>query len=341
MKALVWEAPRVTAMREQPTPEVGAGEALIRVAYAGICGSELSGYLGHSALRVPPLVMGHEFAGTVAALGSAALARNPALAVGQEVTINPLSSCGRCDLCISGLTQLCTQRQLLGAHRPGAYAEHVAVPAESIVPLPPGMTLRLGALAEPLAVTVRIGELAGDVEGQTLLVIGAGPIGLLTLQVLRVAGAARVFVADLDAARLAMAAELGGEPLDPRECDVVKIVREATGGLGAPVTIDAVGTAATRAQCVSATRSGGTLVLCGLHEETSAMPAAEIIRREIIVRGTFAYTASNFARAVDLLATGTVRLDPWIVEAPLEEGGSWFDRLLEEPGNVAKVLLIP
>ncbi|MFL5805748.1 MAG: alcohol dehydrogenase catalytic domain-containing protein [Roseiflexaceae bacterium] len=341
MKALVWEAPRVAAMRDQPTPEIAEGEALIRVAYAGICGSELSGYLGHSALRVPPLVMGHEFAGTVAALGSAARLRNPALQIGQAVTVNPLSSCGRCEFCARGVQQLCTQRQLLGAYRPGAYAEHVAVPAESVVPLPASIGLRIGALAEPLAVAVRIGELAGSVAGQTMLVIGAGPIGLLVLQVLRVRGVARVFVADLDAARLAMAAALGGEPLNPRERDVVKILREATDGLGAPVTVDAVGTATTRAQCVAATRSGGTLILCGLHEETSAMPAAEIIRREIIVRGTFAYTPANFAAAVALLAEGAVRLDPWIVEAPLAEGGRWFDRLIEEPGNVAKVLLIP
>jgi threonine dehydrogenase-like Zn-dependent dehydrogenase len=203
------------------------------------------------------------------------------------------------------------------------------------------MTTRIGALAEPLAVAVRASELAGDVAGQTLLVIGAGPIGLLLLQVLRRLGAAQVFVSDLDGARLAMAAALGGEPLDPRERDVVKTVREATGGLGAPVTIDAVGTALTRAQCVSATRSGGTLILCGLHEELGVMPAGEIIRREIVARGTFAYTPANFATAIELLASGAVRLDPWIVEAPLEDGGRWFERLLEEPGNVAKVLLIP
>jgi threonine dehydrogenase-like Zn-dependent dehydrogenase len=341
MRALIWEAPRELALREQPTPEVAADEALVRVAYAGICGSELSGYLGHSALRVPPLVMGHEFAGTVAALGSAAQTHNPALESGLTVIANPLSFCGRCDLCIHDMPQLCPQRRLIGAHRPGAYAEYVLVPAASLVPLPAGIDLRIGALAEPVAVAVRVGELAGPVAGQTLLVIGAGPIGLLVLQVLRGRGAARVFVADLDVARLAMAAELGGEPLDPRERDVVKIVREATSSLGAPVTVDAVGTAVTRAQCVAATRSGGTLILTGLHEETSAMPVAEIIRREIVARGSFAYTPANFAAAVELLATGAVRLDPWIVEAPLEEGGRWFDRLLEEPGNVAKVLLIP
>lgn len=338
MKALVWEAPRVVAMREQPTPEIAANQALIKVSYAGICGSELSGYLGHSSLRVPPLVMGHEFAGTIVALGSEAPAE---LSIGQEVAVNPLSSCGTCSFCTAGQPQLCSKRQLMGAHRPGAYAEYAVVPVASIIPLPSGLSTRNGALAEPLAVAIRTSELAGDVAGKVVLVIGAGPIGLLVLQVLKRNGAARVFVADLDAARLAMADELGGEILNPREVDVVKTVREATNGEGAIAAVDAVGTAITRAQCVSATRSGGTVVLCGLHEEVSSMSAAEIIRREIHVRGTFAYTHKNFSDAVALLAEGSVRLDPWVVEAPLADGGKWFERLIEEPGNVAKVLLIP
>ncbi len=108
-----------------------------------------------------------------------------------------------------------------------------------------------------------------------------------------------------------------------------------------PVSVDAVGAAATRASCVSATRSAGTLILSGLHEETSAMPAAEIIRREITVRGSFCYTRENFAAAIAALQSGSIRLDPWIVEAPLEDGGAWFDRLIDAPGAVAKVLLIP
>jgi threonine dehydrogenase-like Zn-dependent dehydrogenase len=158
---------------------------------------------------------------------------------------------------------------------------------------------------------------------------------------LRAQGAARVFVADLDHERLAMGTALGGEAIDPRTTDTAKVVRAATDGQGVPVAVDAVGAAPTRAACVSAVRSGGTVILTGLHEETSTMPAADIIRREIVVRGCFAYTPANFAEALQRLARGELRLDPWIVEAPLAEGGRWFDRLIDAPGGVSKVLLVP
>lgn len=342
MKAMVWEAPRVMVMREQPTPVVGPGEVLLQVKYAGICGSELSGYLGHNALRVPPLVMGHELSGHIVALGTEAQAgQHPLLAKGQSVTVNPLIACGRCQFCESGSNHLCVERKLIGAHRSGAYAEYVSVPAGQVLPLPDGMPLRIGALAEPVAVAVRIGELAGPLMGETALVMGAGPIGLLALQALLAEGAARIFIADLAPERLAMGAALGGEALDPHTVEVVKVVREATHGHGVPVAVDAVGTATTRAACVAATRSAGKVVLSGLHEETSAIPAADIIRREIVVRGSFGYTPANFTDALERLARGVIRLDPWIVEAPLAEGSQWFDRLVDAPGNVAKVLLIP
>lgn len=341
MRALVWEAPRVMAIREQDTPAPGAGEALVRVSFAGICGSELGGYLGHNALRVPPLVMGHEFSGVVAALGEGAAARNPGLAVGQSVTVNPLSSCQACAYCQRGAGHLCAQRRLLGAHRPGAYAEYVLAPAESVVPLPEGLGPREGALAEPVAVAVRIGELAGPVAGETIFIAGAGPIGLLALQVLRRLGAGPVFVSDLEPARLAMAEALGARPILASREDAAKVVREATGGAGAAVSVDAVGAAPTRAACVAATRSAGTVVLSGLHEETGPIPASDVIRRELVLRGSFAYSAANFRTAVDLLAEGAVRLAPWVVEADLAEGGAWFERLLSAPGPVAKVLLVP
>lgn len=114
-----------------------------------------------------------------------------------------------------------------------------------------------------------------------------------------------------------------------------------TGGLGVAVSLDAVGTAVTRAQCISATRSAGTMILSGLHEEASNLPVAEVIRREIVLKGSFAYSPANFVEALELLARDEIRLDPWIVEAALESGGQWFDRLIDAPGNVSKVLLHP
>jgi threonine dehydrogenase-like Zn-dependent dehydrogenase len=341
MKALVWEGPRIMTIREQPEPTVQSGEIVVKVAYAGICGSELSGYLGQNSLRVPPLVMGHEFSGEIVALGGNLPRRDPPLAAGQAVTVNPLTYCGSCEYCKQGSSHLCPNRRLIGAHRPGSFAEYVSVPAELVTPLPAGMSARTGALTEPAACGVRIATLAGAVEGEPCLVVGAGPIGLFALQTLRLHGAAKVFISERDPARLAMGVAFGGEPLDANTLDPVKAVREATGGFGALVTVDAVGTAGTRQQCISATRSAGTMILCGLHEETSVMPAAEIIRREIVVRGSFAYNPANFAEALSLLASGAMKLDPWIVEAPLSDGGLWFDRLLDSSGNVSKVLLVP
>lgn len=341
MQTLVYTGPRQLELQQHPSPSPGPDEVLIRVAFAGICGSELGGYLGHNALRIPPLVMGHEFAGEIAAVGVDANVRNPDLAQGQWVTANPLADCGSCEFCRGGMNQLCTTRQLIGAHRPGAYAEYVSVPAKQVIPLPSGMSLRTGALTEPAACGVRIGELAGPLEGRAALVIGAGPIGLLGLQALRSKGASPVFIADVDPARLAMGRALGGEPIDPNSVDLVRAVRDATDGYGVPVSVDAVGTVVTRAQCVGATRSAGTVILVGLHEETGPMPAAEIVRREIVVRGSFGYTPGNFAEALLRLADNTMGLEPWIVEAPLAAGGEWFERLVNAPGDVSKVLLVP
>jgi 2-desacetyl-2-hydroxyethyl bacteriochlorophyllide A dehydrogenase len=337
MKTLVWEGAERMNIRQQETPQAAADEVLIHVAHAGICGSELSGYLGHNALRVPPLIMGHEFAGEIVATG----ADVQHLSTGQRVTVNPLDYCGACDYCQRGLNQLCVNRRLVGAHRPGAFAEYVTVPARLVSVLPAGMDTATGALTEPVGCAVRIGELAGDVQDADCLIIGAGPIGLLALQVLLLNRAKRVFVAELDPHRLAMAQALGAEIIQPREVDTVKTVREQTDNRGVSVAVDAVGTALTRDQCVKALQSTGTLILSGLHEESSTLPIADMIRREITAKGSFAYSPQNFADALQLLVDGKVRLSPWVVEASLEEGDSWFKRLIDEPGNVSKVLLVP
>ena len=325
------------ALREHATPQPQTHEVVIKVAYAGICGSELSGYLGQSSLRVPPLVMGHEFAGEIVTIGR----HVTTLSLGQLVTVNPIISCGECTYCQQGKAHLCLRRKVMGAHVAGAYAEFIVAPAASAHLLPASLSSRLGALSEPTACAVRIAEMAGDVKDETVLVVGAGPIGLLALQALLLRGAKQVFISDIGNERLEMARALGGLPLNPKETDVVQVAREATGGLGVAVSVDAVGSAITRKTCVQAARNAGTVVLTGLHEETSAMPVAEMIRREITGKGCFAYSPDNFAEALALLAAGKIRLDPWIVEAPLEDGGMWFERLLDVPGDVAKVLLVP
>ena len=338
MQALVWEGPEVMNMREQPEPLPAPGEVIIDVAYVGICGSELGGYLGHNALRVPPLVMGHEFSGRISAIAEGT---DTDLKIGDLVTVNPMIPCGDCAFCNEDLPHLCTKRSLVGAHRPGAFAQKVAAPARATYKLPEGVSLQIGAMIEPFAVGVRIGRHAGDMTGRDALVIGAGPIGLLAMQVLKAKGAARVWVADLDPERRAMATELGGIAIDPKATPTVALVKGETGGLGVPVTVDAVGSAGTRAEAVAATRSFGKVILSGLHAEASDFPASEVIRREISVQGAFCYDAEDFDAAIKAAADGTLTLGRWVVEAPLAEGGTWFDRLIHNPGDVSKVLLDP
>lgn len=339
MKALVYEGPRQMNLRDLPEPAAGPEEVVIKVAYSGICGSELGGYLGHNTLRQPPLVMGHEFSGEIVALGEQAAQHNPGLAAGQRVAVNPLWYCSRCRYCLTGRQNLCQQRQLLGAHRPGSYAELVKTFARMVYPLPDSLSLEDAALAEPLACALRVAELAACTPPDTVLITGLGPIGLLALQAIRAWGVSAILATDTDPARRAMGEHFGVRVFDPLAGDVVAWVQGETGGVD--VTIDAVGAAATRQQCLAAVAAGGRVVFIGLHEEESSLPVNLMVRKEITVRGAFAYTPRNFETALAWLAAGRIELKPWLVTAPLAEGPAWFERLVSRPGPVAKVLLYP
>jgi threonine dehydrogenase-like Zn-dependent dehydrogenase len=339
MKALLYEGPRLMNVRDVPEPAPAPDEALIQVAYSGICGSELSGYLGQNTLRRPPLIMGHEFSGVILALGVQASAYNPELALGQRVTVNPLSYCGRCRYCMGGRHQLCPRRQLLGAHRPGSYAPLVAVPARNAYPLPDNITMEHAALTEPLACALRAGQIAGCSALDRAAVLGLGPIGLLTLQVLKAFGVTLVCATDPDPDRRAMGAYFGVTVLDPLADDVLGHVQSATDGLGADVVFDAVGTDATRRQSLDLVAPAGRVVLIGLHEEESTIPINPVIRREVSLLGSFSYTPNIFAEALAWLSAGRIEIDPWLLKAPLAEGRACFERLLGKPGPVAKILL--
>lgn len=342
MKALVYEGPRQMVLRDLPIPEIGEDEVLIKVAYSGICGSELSGYLGHNALRKPPLVFGHEFAGTIAALGT----RTEGLAEGQRVTANPLVTCGRCEPCKRGMQQLCRSRKLLSAALPGSNAEYVKIPAAFVYGLPDTMSLQQGALAEPTACAVRAVKLAAPGPGDTVLITGMGPIGLLILQVAKLYGVGRIIAVDTNSTRLELARSLGAHAcLNPlpgengEATDMLAEIRRLTGESGVNCAIDAVGAAATRTLCMQALVPGGKVVFTGLHEDNSVLPANLAIRNELTILGAFAYSALDFEAALQLLAEGKIGLGEGIVEASLEEGAAWFEQLLGSPAGVSKVLL--
>lgn len=329
MKALVYEGPRQMNMREVERPEPEPGEVLIRVGETGICGSELSGYLGQNSLRQPPLVMGHEFSGTVADVGGTAAH----LEVGDRVTANPLVSCRKCMYCKSGQANLCAGRKLIGAHRPGAYAEYVTVPEENVYVLPENLSFSEGALSEPFACAVHVCRLVNVSPADRMLIVGAGPIGLLTLRTAIIFGLNEIVVMDLNEERLGIARELGGV--------AIRSLEELSGDSTTSsfdVAVDAVGADITRQQCIEATKPGGRVVFSGLHKAESTLPVNLTVRNELHLQGSFGYTPVDFELALQWLSEGRVDLTPWIMHASLVEGGACFEKLLTDPGKVAKIL---
>jgi L-iditol 2-dehydrogenase len=340
MQALVWLGPRDMVQRAEPVPKPAEGEVLISVGAVGICGSELSGFLGHNSLRVPPLIMGHECAGRVVQATEGTFATGEAATVGARVTFNPLVVCGTCDRCSSGRSNLCRRRQLVGAHRPGGFAQYVAIPARQCYPLPESLSLVAGSLVEPLACSIRAVALSGVNPQERLLILGAGPIGLCAVAAARAQGVEQILVSDVMPQRLEIARRWGAsEIINAREQDVVAFVQELYPG-GVDRVIDAVGATPVRTQAIRAVVPGGRVVLIGLHDEESVMPANYIIRQEITVTGSFAYTDDDFAQAVDLLVRGVVKPSAdWLEERPLSDGPAAFAELVDGKAKAAKIVL--
>ncbi len=351
MQAAVWYGAREQRIETVPQPLPQPDELLLRVDAVGICGSDLSGYLGHLSVRDgrAPLIPGHECTGTVVALGSAAAdlpsggGLLPPLNLGQRVALNPLLSDGTCPLCLRGLEQLCLQRTLIGAHRNGAFAEYVAVPARACYRLPEHLDAVTGALAEPLACAVRAVHLAAVDPASSLLILGAGPIGLLTLAVAKQLNVRLVAISDVQPARLAVATAWGANlTINPLHQPLSDVIQAATDGLGCDVAIDAVGVQATRAQAIQVVRPGGRVILVGLHEDAVTLPANQIVRSEISVQGSYSYLPTTFARAIDLLAAGLLPpVANWVRLDTLANLTACIETLIDQPGDVVKVIIQP
>lgn len=329
MQALVYENPYEMHVRQVPIPAVQPGEVRIRVAYSGICGSELSGFEGKNSLRKPPTIFGHEFSGTIDAISEQAAQMFPHFEIGQPVTVNPLVSCGMCVYCKSGRQQLCPNRKLHSAHLPGSNAEFISVRADTVHLLPLTMPLTTAALTEPYACAVRAAQLANPAPDEVGLVVGAGTIGLFCIQALRDRGMKTIYCAEINPDRLAIAQKLGALAAPP---DGVQY---------ADVAVEAVGYSVTRQQCHTALRTGGRLVGVGLHEQHTSLDFNDMIRREIFFYGSYGYTHLEFGLALKALADGRVYLDPvWTRVEPLANGGACFDELLHGSA-AAKIFLQP
>jgi threonine dehydrogenase-like Zn-dependent dehydrogenase len=321
MKALVWTAPYEAVMRSEEVPTAGPGQAVLAVRAAGVCGSDLHGYRGHSPLRVPPLILGHEV-----------VARDDD---GTLYVVNPLVGCGDCRLCSGGTPNLCPRRGLLGLDRPGAFAEYVAVARDNLLALPEGMSPLLGTLVEPLATPVHALRAAGPVEGAVVAVIGCGPIGLLACYAARRRGARFVAAYDLDESRIAHARALADACATSAD-GIRPAVAEASGGLGADIVVDAVGVEPAWNAALALVRPGGTVAEVGLGQADGSAPVGKLVRDGIAWRGIYAYTPDDFRSALAMLADEPPPLD-WATTASLDDGPQLLAQLAGGDGPVKAV----
>lgn len=341
MKALLLTGNRTLGIAEVSQPRPGPYEVLIHVAACGICGSDVHGYDGSSGRRIPPLIMGHEAAGTIAELGSEV----SEFAVGDRVTFDSTIYCGECTFCKKGKVNLCEQRQVVGVscaefRREGAFAEFVVVPQRILYKLPESMPMTEAAMIEAVAVSlhaVRVSTLKPD---QSCLVIGAGMIGLLVMQAAWAAGCKKVLIADLDESRLEIAKTLGPvTAISASGTELIKHVADVCDDLGPDVVFEAVGVNQAVMASLNAVRKGGTVTLIGNVSPEVTFPLQKVVSREIRVLGSAA-SAGEYPQAIDLIANGTIKVKQLIsAVSPLERGSEWFDRLYSREPNLMKVVL--
>jgi L-iditol 2-dehydrogenase len=343
VKALLLSEYNNLEVVEMPQPDPGPGELLIEVTACGICGSDVHGYDGSTGRRIPPIVMGHEAAGVVASVGT----RVNKFAPGDRVTFDSTVYCGACEYCQKNQPNLCNNRQVIGVScgeysRAGAFAEFLVIPERIAYHLPDQFSSSDAAMLEAVSVALHGVAVSEMKEGDTVLVVGAGMIGLLLLQASRAAGCNRVFVADIDETRLRLAHDLGADStLLASGEQLTRQVLELTDGRGVDVVLEAVGVDETIATSIDCVRKGGTVTLVGNTSPRVSLPLQKVVSRQIRLQGSCA-SSGEYPRAMELISSGMIKVAPLITAiAPLVDGPSWFRRLHAREPNLMKIVLDP
>jgi L-iditol 2-dehydrogenase len=341
MKALMLSEYKHLKLLDLPQPEPAEDEVLIRVAACGICGSDVHGYDGSTGRRIPPIVMGHEASGTVVECGSSVTAFH----TGDRVTFDSTVSCGKCPFCRRGEVNLCDRREVIGVscgdyRRAGAFAEYITVPRRIVYRLPDSIPFAEAAMLEAVSVALHAVRVSGVVE-ETALIIGAGMIGLLTLQAARAAGWPRILIADVDATRLRLAESLGAtEVLHLSGAELAKEVVRRTGS-GVDLVLEAVGRNETVLAAIDSVRKSGIVTLIGNITPQVTLPLQAVVSRQLRLQGTAA-SAGEYPQAIEMVSRGEIQLKQLIsAVAPLEEGPRWFERLYSHEPNLMKIVLTP
>jgi threonine dehydrogenase-like Zn-dependent dehydrogenase len=329
MKALVYTGPNALAFRDHSDPVPANDEVLVKVSACGICGSDMHAYHGVDDRRPAPLILGHEASGHIAS--------GPRQ--GERVTVNPLVTCGQCDLCQSGRSHLCSQRIILSMPaRPGAFADYITVPEANLIPLPATLDQTRAALAEPIAVAYHavdlgVSRLARPVSSGTCVVLGGGAIGLTSALCLALRGARDIRLAEPHPGRRRTVERAGPiRAYDPAGADV-----PSAGSID--LIIDAVGAESTRAAACRLIRPGGVIVHLGLLPGGDGVDVRRLTLQEVTFVGSFCYTMVDFREAVAALAAGHFGALNWFEERPMADGARAFRDIDAGQTDFAKIIL--
>lgn len=336
MKAVVIEKPGKISIEERPIPEITASQVLVKVKAAGICGSDLHIYHGKNAFATYPRVVGHEFVGEIMQVGSEV--KN--LIKGEHVAVDPVMACGSCYACKIGRPNVCKNLHVMGVHVDGGFREYVAVEARQIYVLPKNMLWELAATTEPFSIGAQVAHRGNLTKEDTVLICGAGPIGLIILQVAKMKGA-RVAVLDIVESRLAKAKELGADlVINGKKQDVVKVVKKFTNGDGINLIYEATGNVSILQTCIRDLPSpAGRIVILGFTTEEFTLRQVDIMSRELSILGT-RLNNHCFGEVIDWFKNGIVKPSEIITHKfPFEKAQEAFALSDEKSQEVLKIIL--
>lgn len=341
MQASFLHGVRDVRLEECPLPTPRAGEVLLQIASVGVCGSDvhyyLEGRIGHQVVSAP-IIMGHEFSARIAETGEGVQGLEP----GQLVAVEPGIPCGKCEQCEQGHPNLCPNVRFCGTPPVnGVFAEYALMPAQNCYPLPEGFSPEAGALLEPLGVAIHAVDLAHLRPGDTVGVLGAGPIGLLTAAVARVAGASSIFMTEPQAYRREFALDyIADAVFDPVEQDVVAEIERVTAGRGVDVTFEAAGAQETPQQAADIVRNGGKVILAGIPATDDITFKASIIRRKGLTIKLVRRMKHTYPRAIRMVHTGQVDVMSLVTHfLPLSEVGHAMDLVSGYQDGVIKAMI--
>jgi L-iditol 2-dehydrogenase len=334
MKIAKYTGTQQIEVTEKQKPEITSDQILVKVAFCGICGSDVHAYQKGSPRRKPPMIMGHEASGEVVRCGDTV----GNIECGDQVAVLPLFSCEKCKYCVADKENLCPDRAVLGVERDGTYAECFAVPADLAYRLPDSMSYTQAALVEPLAVAVHAVRSVQNRSAEKVAIIGAGVIGLFTLAVLKNSGVKNSIVMDIDDTKLDIARQLGADvTINTQREDPVEVIRRKYGGV--EVCIEAVGLSATLNTAIHATENGGEVVVIGMTGNGLEVDMLDVVAREIQIRGTYCYTRQDFEHALNLLATAKIDPSLFTQTRPFSEAIDVFNCLADHKEGLVKVVL--